>query len=1606
MSTTSGRIVTVDDDAPADFNNIQAAINDANDGDVVEVQPGRYTGDGNRDISFLGKPVTVRGTDPNDPQIVAATVVDCDADWFDDHRGFIFDTNEGAGSILAGLTITNGCSRSGGGIRCKESSPTIRNCIFWNNSAAMGGGIVCYWAGELMITGCTFGVNKAGTGGAVFNWNSVASLVDCVFIANAASRGGGALYNDHSSVEVTNCVFIKNLANKGGGGMSNVSSELRLTNCALIANTADEDGGGIGNYDSDVNLVNCTFSGNSAADGNAIGCDSYMGRHPSRLQLANCILWDGGEEVWNADGSDITIVYSDVEGGWPGQGNIAGDPCFALAGDAHLMGGSACIDAGTDTPIGGPAETDIEGNPRTLDGDSDGNAVTDLGAYEYNPARPAIAVSTRSLSYVKGYTRCIRRLVIRNCGGGTLNWEVVTACDWLDVRPSAGVSNGEPCELGVAVDANSLAGGYHYAVLEVTDPNAVNGAVNVLVCLYVGHVLNVPADHNTIQAAIDAAREYDSVVIAPGTYTGEGNRDLDFAGKPLTVRCVDPTDPSIVAATIIDCNGTWQDPHRGFRFDSGEGPYSVLAGLTITNGFGPEEPVGHWPTHVGGAIFCNGSSPTITRCTITNNGADVWGGGIGCFFSSSPVVSECILTDNWARSGGGLYASDRSSPSVEGCTFSANHAWHGAGVYCAGTDSSLWMYDCSLSNNGAADNGGAIYLWRAGGTVADCDIRDNTAHTGAGVYCSVSDVNIVRCTLVRNAAYGVGGAICCSSDYGPWWPQSGKSPVISNCMLFANSAALGGGLYATTAAPSIQGSTFTGNSALGGSAIYSYASEILTRNCILWGEEGMTSSLIYLGPVVPSVGFPRVDPSTLRVGFSNIQGWTANIHVEPRSTVNLLVGNINQAPLLTADGHLRLGSACINAGHPTADYNDQTDIDGEIRVADGRVDMGADEYIDADFDGLPDFWELRYFGDVNSGDPNADPDQDGYPTLIEYELSSDPTEHGKTYCVDSNRPHDGGDGLSWATAKRTIQAAINTAGNTDRVVVAEGTYTGWGNRDLDLCGKWITVRCKNPADPNTVAATIIMCGGTSIYPHRGFIFHRNEGSNSIVEGFTIINGCARQGGAISCYNSSPVIRNCNISDSNATYGGAIDCNQSSPVIVDCNISGNRALETGGGIHCCNNSGPIISRCAIRHNSAGFQGGGIGAPSIPQNQCQVINCVITANSATSSGGGMAQCRGMISGCIISGNRAAEGGGLFNCIGAITNCTIVGNTTQALYRCRRNITNCIIWDNRPAFDDCVPYNCIEGTGDGLGCIRSDPCFVAPGFWDANGTTSHAGDDFWVDGDYRLRAESPCIDAGDSNRLPVDSADLDDDGNITEVMPLDLDGKARRTGRAVDIGPYEFPNTRPVAVAGSNQTVYAACRGTAQVTLDASACYDEDGDELTYTWSWTIDSNTYDANGVDPTIELPVGEHVITLVVNDAIEDSTPDECVITVVGPVHAQVAVLPRVINRRSQAKRIIAVMVLPEAISKDQVSRQRFTLFPGGVEAVHQMVMPRTINDTTRAMVICFFDKAEVLAAVPDDGRAQLQLAGHLTSGQYCCGSGAVWIRNSSQLERFWWPWR
>jgi predicted outer membrane repeat protein len=153
------------------------------------------------------------------------------------------------------------------------------------------------------------------------------------------------------------------------------------------------------------------------------------------------------------------------------------------------------------------------------------------------------------------------------------------------------------------------------------------GAV-ALVCASVAFAEDrlVPGQYSTIQAAIEAAQPGDKVVVAPGVYTGAGNRDLDFGGKLITVQGSNPDDPNVVAATVIDC----ENSGRAFYFHSGETSAAAVTGLTITNGY----------ADYGGAVYCDGGSPTISKCTFSGNAATLDGGAIQNDYCSPMVAGS------------------------------------------------------------------------------------------------------------------------------------------------------------------------------------------------------------------------------------------------------------------------------------------------------------------------------------------------------------------------------------------------------------------------------------------------------------------------------------------------------------------------------------------------------------------------------------------------------------------------------------------------------------------------------------------------------------------------------------------------------------------------------------------------------------------------------------------------------------------------------------------------------------------------------------------------------------------------------------------------------
>jgi len=332
-----GNIVYVPDDYPT----IQSAIDAVVDGDKVIVNPGTYY----ENIDFNGKNITIASLFliTQDTTYISQTIID------GNQNGSVvtFFSGEDSTAVLCGFTIQNGYAQGswtegwGGGISCDNSNPSLENVTISNNSASfLGGGIFCCYSDP--------------------------SLVNVMITGNSTS--------DYSSC---------------GGGIYCTSSSPNLENVTITGNSAWF-GGGIYCYNNSIpNLKNVTISKNSYDDyGGGIYCNNN-----SNPILVNCILWnDSSAEIYLED-SSIDVVYSNIQGGWEGEGNIDEDPNFvnSLEDNFHIQDTSPCIGAGIDSiEINGTwyyaPEFDLEENPPP----NPTGSMPDMGAYENPLGEPQV----------------------------------------------------------------------------------------------------------------------------------------------------------------------------------------------------------------------------------------------------------------------------------------------------------------------------------------------------------------------------------------------------------------------------------------------------------------------------------------------------------------------------------------------------------------------------------------------------------------------------------------------------------------------------------------------------------------------------------------------------------------------------------------------------------------------------------------------------------------------------------------------------------------------------------------------------------------------------------------------------------------------------------------------------------------------------------------------------------------------------------------------------------------------------------------------------------------------------------------------------------------
>ena len=991
---------------------------------------------------------------------------------------------------------------------------------------------------------------------------------------------------------------------------------------------------------------------------------------------------------------------------------------------------------------------------------------------------------------------------------------------------------------------------------------------------------------------------------------------------------------------------------------------SILDGFTIAAGNANNGDF-YSPHCLGGGMYNNEASPTVIDCTFAYNSATAGGGMYN--MNSSPTLRSCSFIGNSAHkvlynggSGGGMYTSSWAChPEVTTCVFEGNSAVSGGGIMSHGQP-----------------------------VITDCIFKKNS---GGGM--RFTTAKLTRCTFTLNR----GGGLFISGD-----------THLTNCLFTAN---IGGGLQAQDCDIVVTNCSFIGNvTSAFFAGIWNDEGDTTVTNCISWGNIGKDG-------VTESAQIATHDPAV--INYCCIQGWSGALggtgstdadpcfvsegywDTLPDFNEDYWYRHINWSD---GDYHLLDDSPCIDAGDNAAvPTTVTTDLDGNPRIENGIVDMGAYEsravfFVDIDATGANDgsSWAdaYNYLQDalmmVPSGDeiriaegtykpdqfvlsdrPNlgrietfhltngvaikggyagfGEPDPDArdidvYKTILSGDLNSDDVEVDDPcdLLTEASRADNcyhvvTSSEFNYYGPNTILDGFTITGGNAD------GQYPDW---ELGAGGGMYN----NESSPTVINCTftensarsggggidnfgswpyLINCTFSRNFSNWGGGLANGDSRPTLIDCAFIGNVSSYKGGAMACGDGSPPMKNCTFIDNRAVLGGAIYGGDSYPKATDCTFTGNSAEK--GGVVYNNDSSILLINCTLSGNWA-TEGGAIYDD---EGGSILINCTLTANTAIS--GGVLYSRdesyARLTNCILSNNSAVTGGVIYNgdeSYARLTNCILSGNTAESggvIYICDESnmelihctlaansadngdalacdsyqqqypssieVTNCIFWNSGNEIwnnDDSVItiiHSDVQGDWAGEGNIDADPLFVEPGFWDTG--------DRWIEGDYRLGAASPCIDAGT-------------DADVYE----DVDG-----------------NVRPIDITG------------------------------------------VDNNGELPDFDMGAYEVVAT----------------------IQGKLIMQPHKVNRNAQGPKIFAFIQLPEpVIGEDIDMSEPLVLYPGGIEADEQKLLPdKTADDSVRIRAV--FDRAELLAVTPDNGDVEVIVVGRFISGLYFYGTGTVTIK-------------
>ena len=1242
------------------------------------------------------------------------------------------------GARLSGFTLTNGAtlttgdSRSlwGGGIYCDSSNAIVSNCVIAGNSAWDSGGGVCRGT---LINSSVAGNTATGVGGGMYAVDS--SLNNCVLWGNTAGDAGGGVYGG----TLNNCTLSDNTANSGGGAFN-----ATLKNSIVYFNT---------------------------------------GNNASSSKLTNCCT---------------TLPPL-------GGANIDADPQFVdrFAGNLRLLSTSPCINTGNN--LYAPGGVDLDGNPRVF------GSTVDIGAYEYQglptqvapyiitqPTNKTVAVGSNATFVVTaGGTSPLRYQWLSNTipillatnviftvtnaqlsHSGTLYSVTVTnvvgsitstnALLIVTSTPSfAPFITVHPTNQTVIVGSNAIftvwaSGTAPLSYQWRSNTVAITGATN---SAYI--ITNVSQSHSGAVYSVTVSNAVDSIT--------SSNALLSVIPYPVNppVFIVQPTNQfAIVGSNVTFAVVVAGSPPLRFQWNlDGATPawatnYSVTltnvqltqAGnyfVTVSNANGVMVSsnavltVGLPPTAGTHYVDLNNPNPVPPYTTWETAAQTIQDAIDAAVPGDEIVVADGTYSAGSRSVSGGLENRVVVNKAVRIRSVNGPQFTIIQGAKAPGTTNGPGAVRCVYLAAGATLSG---FMLTNGATLSVQDYR--TAY-GGGVWCESSSSVVIDCVLVGNSAYLFGGGVYQGS--------------LSNCTLVANSATYGAGADSSV----LMDCTLTGNSASssGGGANWATlvncnvstntavdsgggANSCTLNNCVLTGNLAGQGGGVTGGTLLNCL---------LSANQAGRGGGAAGATLTNCTVVGNFATNSGGGVYGFDSFHIHFNCVLYDSIiydnfaplYPNSDGSTQYNccMPAECCVAYGIGNITAEpKFVDpasGDFRLQPD---SPCIDAGNNALTQGVTDLDGQPRIVRgtvdigaYEFQAFIT--GPAHYVNGANTNPVPPYLDWATAATNIQDAIDVSAPSGEVVVTDGVYERGGRAvhgtmtNRVAVTKPIAVRSVNGPEVTIIQGRQVP-GTTN---GDGAIRCAYLANGASLSGFTLVNGATRtsggfpkevSGGGVLAESRLAVISNCVINFNSATWGGGAY----SGTLVDAILVGNTA-GSGGGAY----------------------GGWYDLERVVLNRCQ-----LTGNRAGSGGGAYGSFT--LNNCLVAGNSAYFGGGLWGGgVTALTNTTVVGNTAQqygGLFATNGPINNCIIYSNVSAFgSELVAYQVSYSrtpVAFGSGNITDEPRFV----------------DF-AGGDFRLRSDSPCINAGN---------------NAFASLPKDLDGNSRIIGGTVDMGAYEFQALQP--------------------------------------------------------------------------------------------------------------------------------------------------------------------------------------------------------------------